>query len=141
MLYSNNALLPRVAGYDPGMEKSGVPVVCIKLRDERPALNDPLGRRRVGYRAGLSTAQLWDRGRGVWKFRVERLVKAELLLITYDDVIRLVGTIEGLTIHGDRFAVIGTPLPNHPLTGQPNPFANKADMPMTYGTLHTGTLS
>lgn len=140
MLYSNNELLPRVAGYDPAMDKAGIPVVCIKLREDRPADNDPLGRRRIGYRAGLSTAQLWDRGRGVWKFRVERLVKAELLLITYDDVIQLVGTVEGLTIHGDRYAVIGTPLPNHPLTGQPNPFANKADMPMTYGTLHTGAL-
>jgi hypothetical protein len=43
-----------------------------------------------------------------------------------------VGTIDGVTIHGDRVAIIGRPLPNHPLIGQPDPLDNTSQNPVAY---------
>ena len=47
----------------------------------------------------------------------------------------MVGTIDGVTIHGDRVAIIGRPLPRHALIGQPDPLDNASQNPVAYGDL------
>jgi hypothetical protein len=47
----------------------------------------------------------------------------------------MVGTIDGITLHGERLAIIGRPLPSHPLVGQPDPLENGSQNPVAYGDL------
>lgn len=111
-------------------------VVRVRLGVDHPAVvNDALGRERVGYREGASANELWQRGRGVWRMQPDRVIASQLLLIAHAGVVRLVGTIDGVTIHGDRLAIIGSPLPEHPLIGQEDPLDNASQNPVAYGTL------
>ncbi|WP_280454168.1 zinc-ribbon domain-containing protein [Nocardia brasiliensis] len=103
---------------------------------EVPVTGDPLGRTFLGYREGLGPAQLWDRGRGVWRFQAQHIVASTLLLVVHDRHVVLVGSITGLTIHPQGLAVLGEPLPDHPLIGHldplhtPNPIAHGAIYPI-----------
>ncbi|HOA89428.1 hypothetical protein [Propioniciclava tarda] len=111
-------------------------VVRVRLGADHPAVvNDALGRERVGYREGASANELWQRGRGVWRMQPDRVIASQLLLIAHAGVIRLVGTIDGVTIHGDRLAIIGSPLADHPLIGQSDPLDNGSQNPVAYGSL------
>ncbi len=111
-------------------------VVRVRLGADHPAVvNDALGRERVGYREGASANELWQRGRGVWRMQPDRVIASQLLLIAHAGVVRLVGTIDGVTIHGDRLAIIGSPLGDHPLVGQSDPLDNGSQNPVAYGTL------
>ncbi|MCA0252614.1 MAG: hypothetical protein LCH76_10070 [Actinobacteria bacterium] len=115
-----------------------VQIVRIKLGDDRPAPQpDPLGRDRVGYVDGLTTSELWERGRGVWKARLATVAEADLAVLVARGTVQLVGTIDGVTFHGDRVAIEGRPLPQHPLTGQPDPLPNRSQNPIAYGTVTT----
>lgn len=113
-------------------------LVRIRLGSERPAPQpDPLGRSVTGYADELSPAELWHRGRGVWKAKLATLAECELAVLVVDDVVRLAGTVDGVRFHGDRVAIDGVPLPDHPLVGRPDPLPNNSRNPLAYGTVHT----
>ena len=113
-----------------------VNVVRVRLGADHPAVvNDALGRERVGFREGASANELWQRGRGVWRMQPDRVIASQLLLITHAGIVRMVGTIDGVTIHGDRLAVIGSPMGDHPLIGQSDPLDNASQNPVAYGSL------
>jgi len=114
----------------------GTRAVRVRLGQDIPAVaNDALGRERVGLREGLSTHEVWLRGRGVWRMQPDRVLTSQLLIIAHAGLVRMVGTIDGVTIHGDRVAIIGRPLPKHPLIGQPDPLDNTSQNPVAYGDL------
>lgn len=113
-------------------------IVRIKLGDERPAPQpDPLGRARLGYVDGLTTGELWERGRGVWKARLATVAEADLAVLVARGTVQLVGTIDGVTFHGDRVAIEGRALRQHPLIGTPDPIPNQSRNPIAYGTVAT----
>lgn len=123
-----------VAPYDP--LAAGTRAVRVRLGSDIPAVvNDALGRERVGFREGISTHEVWLRGRGVWRMQPDRVLTSQLLIIASAGIVRMVGTIDGVTIHGDRVAIIGRPLPRHPLVGQPDPLDNTSQNPVAYGDL------
>ena len=123
-----------VAPQDPLAE--GTRAVRVRLGPDIPAVaNDALGRERVGFRERLSNHEIWLRGRGVWRMQPDRVLTSQLLIIANDGMVRMVGTIDGVTIHGDRVAIIGRPLPHHPLVGQPDPLDNTSQNPVAYGDL------
>jgi hypothetical protein len=114
----------------------GTRAVRVRLGPDIPAVaNDALGRERVGYRERLSTHEVWLRGRGVWRMQPDRVITSQLLIIANSGIVRMVGTIDGVTIHGDRVAIIGRPLPHHPLIAQPDPLDNTSQNPVAYGDL------
>lgn len=117
-----------------------VDVVRIRLGAERSVPQpDPLGNRLVGYRPGLTPAQLWARGRGLWKAKLENVAAADLVVLTSgeDDHVVLVGTIDGVRFYDERVAIEGRPLPDHPLIGAPDPVPNKSRNPIAYGRIRT----
>jgi hypothetical protein len=123
-----------LASVDPLAE--GTRAVRVRLGPDIPAVaNDALGRERVGLREGLSTHEVWLRGRGVWRMQPDRVLTSQLLIIAHTGLVAMVGTIDGVTIHGDRVAIIGRPLPHHPLIGQPDPLDNSSQNPVAYGDL------
>ena len=136
---SERALMERLGFADPDADYDslrGGNVVRVRLNADHPAVtNDALGRERVGYREGASVHELWLRGRGVWRMQADRVMASRYLIIANSSIVRLVGTIDGLTIHGDRLAIVGTPMGNHPLIGQPDPLDNASQNPVAYGTL------
>lgn len=121
-------------------EASSTPLTAVRFKlgaDEAAPQPDPLGRVRIGYAAGLSTAELWERGRGVWKAKLATVADCDLVILAHSGVVVLVGTVDGVTFADDRIAVTGTPDPTHPLIGQPDPLDNASRNPVTYGTVHT----
>jgi len=123
-----------LASHEPRAE--GTRAVRVRLGQDIPAVaNDALGRERVGFRERLSTHEVWLRGRGVWRMQPDRVITSQLLIIAHAGIVRMVGTIDGVTIHGDRVAIIGRPLSNHPLIGQPDPLDNTSQNPVAYGDL------
>ncbi|MBW3087010.1 hypothetical protein KEM60_03240 [Austwickia sp. TVS 96-490-7B] len=128
------------------LEQLGVPsaypsvprpqLVRVRLGPDQPAVtNDALGRERVGYRDGASPHETWLRGRGVWRMQADRVIASQWLIVAHAGVVRMVGTIDGLTIHGDRIAIIGQPLPDHPYIGKPDPLDNNSQNPVAYGDM------
>ena len=103
------------------------------------SMRTPLSRvRGLGSaREGASANELWQRGRGVWRMQPDRVIASQLLLIAHAGIVRLVGTIDGVTIHGDRLAITGSPMGDHPLIGQPDPLDNSSQNPVAYGSLVT----
>jgi hypothetical protein len=123
-----------VATHDPLTD--GTRAVRVRLGPDIPAVaNDALGRERVGFRERLSSHEVWLRGRGVWRMQPDRVLTSQLLIIANSGMVRMVGTIDGVTIHGDRVAIIGRPLPHHPLIGKPDPLDNTSQNPVAYGDL------
>ena len=115
-----------------------VSIVRVKLGPERTAPQpDPLGRDVVGFTEGLTAAELWDRGRGVWKAKLATVAEAELLVVVASERVQLVGTVDGVAFHDYRVAITGRPLPNHPLVGQPDPIPNRSQNPIAYGSITT----
>lgn len=128
------------------LEQLGVPsayptvprpqLVRVRLGADQPAVtNDALGRERVGYREGASPHETWLRGRGVWRMQADRVIASQWLIVAHGGIVRMVGTIDGLTIHGDRIAIIGQPLPDHPFIGQSDPLDNNSQNPVAYGDM------
>jgi hypothetical protein len=131
-------LLGRIGSPDTDADGDGEGLNVVRVRlgaDHSAVVNDALGRERVGYREGASANELWQRGRGVWRMQPDRVIASQLLLIAHAGIVRLVGTIDGVTIHGDRLAIIGSPMSDHPLVGQPDPLDNASQNPVAYGTL------
>lgn len=120
------------------LQPRDVQLVRIRLGAERPAPRpDPLGRTTIGYADDLAPAELWRRGRGVWKAKLATLSECELAALVVEDVVQLVGTVEGVRFHEDRVSIDGVPLPDHPLVGRPDPLTNKSRNPIAYGTVRT----
>lgn len=114
----------------------GSKAVRVRLGPDIPAVvGDALGRERVGFAEGLSDHEVWLRGRGVWRMQADRVLTSQYLLIAHAGTVRMVGTIDGVTIHGDRVAIIGRPLGDHPLVGRPDPLDNASQNPVAYGDL------
>lgn len=113
-----------------------IEILRIKLGNEQPAaMGDDMGRPLVGYRDGLSTDQLWERGRGCWRLSPERALEAEFLVLAHAGLVVLVGTVQGLLKASDgRFIITGAPIPDHPLIGKEDPWQNKSLNPVTYGS-------
>jgi hypothetical protein len=124
-----------------------VPIVRIRISHDQPAPQpDALLRSRIGYptqpdslHADRPTlADLWERSRGVWKLSATRVVDAKLVVIVYNDIVRLVAEPTGVTIHGDRVALTGVPTFDHPLVGQLDPVPSASRNPVGYGWLDDG---
>lgn len=119
-------------------DRTEVDVVRIKLGPDKPAPQpDALGRSRIGYAPNLTTLELWERGRGVWRARLEKVADAQLLLIASGGIVVMAGGITGVTFHDGRVAISGFPDPTHPLIGQRDPLDNSSANPVAYGTLET----
>lgn len=119
-------------------DRSEVDVVRIKLGSDKPAPQpDALGRDRIGFAHGLPTAELWERGRGVWRARLDKVSDAQLLLIASGGIVVMAGSISGVTFHDGRVAITGLPDPTHPLIGQRDPLDNSSANPVAYGRLET----
>ncbi len=130
------ALLDRLGAAPAATGPRSVRAIRVRLGPDTPAVsNDALGRERVGFREGQSIHEVWLRGRGVWRMQADRVVSSPYLLIAHLGTVRLVGTIDGLTIHGDRVAIIGRPLGDHPLIGCPDPLDNASQNPVAYGEI------
>lgn len=71
----------------------------------------------------------------MWRLQAQRVAESSLVLIAHDRILRLVGAIHGLTIHGGRLAIFGTPPPDHHFIGQPDPLDNESRSPAAYGRL------
>lgn len=112
-----------------------LPVARVRLSPEAPARNDPLGRTHTGFRPGMTDAALWNRARGLWKASADRLLNAGLLLVTHDRTVQLVVDIRGVMKYGDALEIVGTPLADHPLTGQVDPLDNNSHNPVAYGEI------
>lgn len=113
-----------------------VPVIRIKIAAEQAARRVDDERELIGYRDGLSAHELWDRGREAWKMRAEKVLGCELLLISHAGIIQMVGTVEGIKKHeGGRIGIEGTPKPDHPLIGTPDPLHNSSQNPVAYGAV------
>ena len=118
--------------------RAEVSIVRVKLGPDRPAPQpDPLGRERVGFRDGLPTEAVWERGRGVWKAKLATVAEADLLVIVAQGIVQLVGSVDGVDFHEDRVAITGRPLPEHPLVGEPDPIPNRSQNPIAYGQITT----
>ena len=116
-----------------------VPVVRIKIGAEQPAPRDTDDRDFIGFREGLSALELWNRGRAAWKMRAENVLGCELAVISHEGTVRMVGTVDGLRKHdGGRLGIEGTPIPDHPLIGQPDPLDNASQNPVAYGRVTVG---
>lgn len=129
-------VLERLGFTFPDPIRQGSRAVRVRLGPDIPAVSgDALGRERVGFRDGLTPAEIWLRGRGVWKMQAARVIDSQLLLIASAGLVRMVGTIDGITLHGERIAILGRPLPEHPLIGEPDPLENGSQNPVAYGDL------
>lgn len=98
-----------------------------------PIPTNPLGRTHLGYTPGLTPTELWERGRGVWKLRADHVAASTIVLIVFDKTVVLVGSITGLTLHRGGLAILGEPVPDHPLIGKPDPAAHTESL--THGVI------
>lgn len=113
-----------------------IPVVRIKIASEQAARRENDPRSKIGWREGLDQRTVWDRGREAWKLKADKVLSCELALIAHAGIIRAVGTIHGVSKHGDRLIVEGAVIEDHPLVGRPDPLHNTSQNPITYGTVH-----
>jgi hypothetical protein len=93
----------------------------IQLGPERDApAHDWLGRSTVGARPGMTEAEAWQAGRGVWKFNADRaLAQDEAQIVDTDGMVLAVATITGVTKCGDRYALEGSLLASDARVGKP----------------------
>ncbi|EKT80491.1 hypothetical protein WSS_A21993 [Rhodococcus opacus M213] len=111
-----------------------ITAIRVTLDESAPAAPaDPLGRTHIGYAPELTPQELWERGRGVWKFRADHVAASTIVLIVSDKTIVLVGSITGMTLHRSGLAILGEPLPDHPLIGRPDPL--HTPNPLAHGVI------
>lgn len=93
----------------------------IQLGWEQPAAEDDyLNRTTVGARDGMTEAEAWLAGRGVWKFNADRaLAEDEAKIVDLNGIVLAVAKITGIIKCGDRYALEGDPLLGDPRVGKP----------------------
>ena len=112
-----------------------IPVVRIKIAAAQPSRRPEDDRDVIGYEDGLAEVEVWERGRKAWKMKADKVLSAELALISHGGVVRAVGTVSGISKQGDRLVIEGTVIPNHPLVGRPDPLHTTSQNPVTYGSV------
>lgn len=92
----------------------------IQMAAERPAgPDDDLGRSHVGSRTGMTEAEAWEAGRGVWKFNADRaLAQDEAQIVDLAGTVLAVARITGITKCRDRYALEGELLLGDPRVGK-----------------------
>ncbi|MDI9980118.1 hypothetical protein [Rhodococcus sp. IEGM 1307] len=114
--------LSELQGFRPKQLPPRITAVRVRLDESSPAdTGDPLGRTHIGYSSDLTPQELWERGRGVWKFRADHVAASTIVLMVHDKTVVLVASITGLTLHRGGLAILGEPLTDHPLIGKPDP--------------------
>ena len=127
----------QLRGFRPKQPPPRITALRVTLDESAPAEpHDPLGRAHVGYAHDLTPQELWERGRGVWKFRADHVAASTIVLIVHDRTVVLVASITGLTLHRGGLAILGEPLIDHPLIGEPDPL--HTPNPLAYGVIDGG---
>jgi hypothetical protein len=85
----------------------------------------------------MTELEAWVAGRGVWRMSSEKVTRQRFALIVGEGLVRAVGEITGLSMHGDRVALEGTALgEGHPVhdayIGKPDPVATGSQNPVGY---------
>ncbi|MCX4673549.1 hypothetical protein OG453_44135 [Streptomyces sp. NBC_01381] len=106
----------------------------IQIGAERTAdAGDLLGRATLGWRPGMSEAEVWEVSRGIWKFNADRaLSQDEVQIINTEGTVLAVAKITGISKHGDRYALEGDLLLGDPRVGRPTPSPHLSRNPVTY---------
>ena len=111
--------------------------IRLKLGNYETVQNDPLGRRWIGYFPRMTEMEAWEAGRGVWRMNTEKASRQRFAVIVGEGLVRAVGDVTGVTVHGDRVALEGSALAEgHPvrdaLLGRPDPVVNGSQNPVGY---------
>ncbi|SES42977.1 hypothetical protein [Actinokineospora terrae] len=113
----------------------------LKLGNYETQSTDSLGRTWVGYFPRMTEHEAWAAGRGLWKMSAERAARQRFALIVGEGLVRAVGEIATLSVHGtptgQRIALEGHVLPEgHPVRdtwlGRPDPVDNGSQNPIAY---------
>ena len=121
----------------PASPQTATVVRARMLERREGGTGDYVGGSPLGYEPGLSVSELWERGRGPWRFDPVRALRCELLLITNpEDTVVAVGTVDKIGLEGDKIFVDGVPFSHHPLIGQRDPLANGSFNPVAWGELN-----
>ncbi|MHA4854419.1 hypothetical protein L1080_033530 [Rhodococcus sp. MSC1_016] len=130
-----SAALSELQRFRPKQLPTRISAVRVTLGESSPAdLDDPLGRTHVGYAPDLTPQELWERGRGIWKFRADHVAASTIMLLVHDKTVVLVASVTGLTLHRGGLAILGEPLTDHPLVGRPDPL--HTPNPLAYGVIN-----
>ncbi|MDI9940329.1 zinc-ribbon domain-containing protein [Rhodococcus sp. IEGM 1351] len=130
----DSGALSELRGFRPKQPPPRITAVRVTLAESCPAdPDDPLGRTHLGYAPGLTPPELWKRGRGVWKLRADHVAASTIILIVFDKTIVLVASVTGLTLHRGGVAILGEPVPDHPLIGRPDPL--HTPNPLAHGVI------
>ncbi|MGW7067129.1 hypothetical protein ACWGII_14275 [Streptomyces sp. NPDC054855] len=106
----------------------------IQIGAERAAdAGDLLGRATLGWRPGMSEAEAWEAGRGIWKFNADRaLTQDEVQIINTEGTVLAVAKVTGISKHGGRYALEGKLLLGDPRVGRPTESPHLSRNPVTY---------
>jgi len=95
--------------------------------------DDTLGRTTIGWRPGMTEAEVWEASRGVWKFKADRaLAQNEAQIVNTTGTVLAIATITGISKHGDRYALEGTLLLGDPRVGRPTATPHLSRNPVAY---------
>lgn len=101
--------------------------------EPRDPAGDCLGRNYIGYREGMTEAEAFEAGRGVWKLKADRVLdQDEVQIINLDGTVLAVATITGITKCDDRQAIEGDMLLGDPRVGQPTSTPHLSRNPVGY---------
>lgn len=111
--------------------------VRLKLGNYETRKDDPLGRAYIGYFPRMTEQEAWEAGRGVWRMSADKAARQKFALIVGEGLVRAVGQVTGLAVHGDRVELQGQLLPEgHPVRdayiGGPDPVENGSQNPVGY---------
>lgn len=94
---------------------------------------DPLRRSSVGFREGMSVAEAWEAGRGVWKLNPSRaLEQEEVQIIAPNGEVLAIAKIDTVRRHGDRFSIDGELLGSDPRIGTTTSKLVTSQNPVSY---------
>jgi hypothetical protein len=111
--------------------------VRLKLGNYETVQGDPMGRAFTGYFPRMTEPEAWEAGRGVWRMSAARAAREKFALIVGEGLVRAVGQVTGLAVHGDRIELQGRLLAEgHPVRdaylGKPDPVETGSQNPVGY---------
>ncbi|MFF0182618.1 hypothetical protein ACFYPF_26365 [Micromonospora sp. NPDC005223] len=110
-------------------------MIQIRLGNYEPCdpAEDGLGRTHIGWREGMTEAEAFEAGRGVWKLKADRVLdQDEVQIINLDGTVVAVARITGITKCEDRQAIEGELLTGDPRVGQPTQTPHLSRNPVGY---------